>query len=109
VNESPSKSSTRGRVRAQVGIQAKSGRVCRKVNWAAEFRRREICHERIFAHIPIQMEVPIGAKWRVSRRKAADVKPPVNREERGRRYHRSADDVPSGLSVPRWSWNGLQE
>lgn len=24
------------------------------------------------------------------------------------RYHRSADDVPSGLSIPRWSWNGLQ-
>ena len=25
------------------------------------------------------------------------------------RYHRSADDVPSGLSIPRWSWDGLQE
>ena len=25
------------------------------------------------------------------------------------RYHRSADDVPSGLKIPRWSWNGLQE
>ncbi len=25
------------------------------------------------------------------------------------RYHRSADDVPAGLSIPRWSWNGLQE
>lgn len=24
------------------------------------------------------------------------------------RYHQSADDVPSGLSIPRWSWNGLQ-
>jgi hemoglobin len=24
------------------------------------------------------------------------------------RYHRSADDVPRGLSIPRWSWNGLQ-
>jgi len=24
------------------------------------------------------------------------------------RYHRSADDVPSGLSIPRWSWDGLQ-
>lgn len=24
------------------------------------------------------------------------------------RYHRSADDVPNGLSVPRWSWGGLQ-
>lgn len=23
------------------------------------------------------------------------------------RYHRSADDVPEGLSIPRWSWNGL--
>jgi len=23
-------------------------------------------------------------------------------------YHRSADDVPDGLSVPRWSWDGLQ-
>ena len=23
------------------------------------------------------------------------------------RYHRSADDVPSDLSVPRWSWDGL--
>jgi hemoglobin len=23
------------------------------------------------------------------------------------RYHRSADDVPAGLSVPRWSWDGL--
>jgi hemoglobin len=22
-------------------------------------------------------------------------------------YHDSADDVPSGLSIPRWSWNGL--
>jgi hemoglobin len=25
------------------------------------------------------------------------------------RYHRSADDVPGGLKIPRWSWNGLQE
>ena len=24
------------------------------------------------------------------------------------RYHASADDVPSGLTVPRWSWDGLQ-
>lgn len=24
------------------------------------------------------------------------------------RYHRSADDVPGGLSIPRWSWDGLQ-
>jgi hemoglobin len=22
-------------------------------------------------------------------------------------YHRSADDVPSGLQIPRWSWHGL--
>ena len=25
------------------------------------------------------------------------------------RYHHSADDVPDGLSIPRWSWDGLQE
>jgi hemoglobin len=25
------------------------------------------------------------------------------------RYHRSADDVPNGLRIPRWSWDGLQE
>ena len=25
------------------------------------------------------------------------------------RYHDSADDVPEGLSIPRWSWDGLQE
>jgi hemoglobin len=24
------------------------------------------------------------------------------------RYHRSADDVPGGMAVPRWSWDGLQ-
>jgi hemoglobin len=24
------------------------------------------------------------------------------------RYHESADDVPAGMSIPRWSWNGLQ-
>lgn len=24
------------------------------------------------------------------------------------RYERSADDVPSGLRIPRWSWDGLQ-
>ena len=24
------------------------------------------------------------------------------------RYHDSADDVPDGLAVPRWSWDGLQ-
>jgi hemoglobin len=24
------------------------------------------------------------------------------------RYHKSADDVPNGLAIPRWSWNGLQ-
>ncbi|CAN5170365.1 group II truncated hemoglobin [soil metagenome] len=24
------------------------------------------------------------------------------------RYHRSADDVPAGMSIPRWSWDGLQ-
>jgi len=24
------------------------------------------------------------------------------------RYHDSADDVPEGLSIPRWSWEGLQ-
>lgn len=23
-------------------------------------------------------------------------------------YHRSANDVPGGLSIPRWSWDGLQ-
>jgi len=23
------------------------------------------------------------------------------------RYHHSADDVPEGLAVPKWSWNGL--
>ncbi len=23
------------------------------------------------------------------------------------RYHRSADDVPNGLELPRWSWEGL--
>jgi hemoglobin len=25
------------------------------------------------------------------------------------RYHDSADDVPPGLPIPKWSWNGLQE
>jgi len=25
------------------------------------------------------------------------------------RYHQSAEDVPDGLSIPRWSWDGLQE
>jgi len=25
------------------------------------------------------------------------------------RYHRSADDVPQGLTIPRWSWDGLQK
>ena len=24
------------------------------------------------------------------------------------RYHASADDVPAGLAIPRWSWHGLQ-
>lgn len=24
------------------------------------------------------------------------------------RYHRSADDVPDGLSIPHWSWDGQQ-
>jgi hemoglobin len=24
------------------------------------------------------------------------------------RYHQSADDVPKGLSIPHWSWDGLQ-
>ena len=24
------------------------------------------------------------------------------------RYHHSADDVPAGLRIPRWSWDGLQ-
>ena len=24
------------------------------------------------------------------------------------RYHRSADDVPDGLTIPCWSWDGLQ-
>jgi hemoglobin len=24
------------------------------------------------------------------------------------RYHRSANEVPDGLTVPRWSWDGLQ-
>jgi len=24
------------------------------------------------------------------------------------RYHESADQVPEGMSIPRWSWNGLQ-
>jgi hemoglobin len=24
------------------------------------------------------------------------------------RYHKSADDVPEGMSIPRWSWDGLQ-
>ena len=25
------------------------------------------------------------------------------------RYARSADDVPDGLAIPRWSWDGLQD
>jgi hemoglobin len=25
------------------------------------------------------------------------------------RYHGSADDVPEGLGIPRWSWDGLQD
>jgi len=25
------------------------------------------------------------------------------------RYHHSADDVPDGLHIPRWSWDGLQD
>jgi hemoglobin len=25
------------------------------------------------------------------------------------RYHRSADDVPDGLRLPQWSWDGLQD
>ena len=25
------------------------------------------------------------------------------------RYQRSADDVPAGLRIPRWSWDGLQD
>ena len=25
------------------------------------------------------------------------------------RYHRSADDVPNHLRIPRWSWDGLQK
>ena len=24
------------------------------------------------------------------------------------RYHESADDVPEGLTIPHWSWNGMQ-
>jgi hemoglobin len=24
------------------------------------------------------------------------------------RYHESADDVPEGMSIPRWSWDGLE-
>jgi len=24
------------------------------------------------------------------------------------RYRKSADDVPEGMSIPRWSWDGLQ-
>jgi hemoglobin len=24
-------------------------------------------------------------------------------------YHHSADDVPAGLNIPRWSWDGLQD
>jgi hemoglobin len=24
------------------------------------------------------------------------------------RYHESADDVPEGMTIPRWSWDGLQ-
>jgi hemoglobin len=24
------------------------------------------------------------------------------------RYHASAGDVPAGMSIPRWSWDGLQ-
>jgi hemoglobin len=24
------------------------------------------------------------------------------------RYHDSADDVPAGMTIPRWSWDGLQ-
>jgi hemoglobin len=25
------------------------------------------------------------------------------------RYHRSPNDVPNGMTIPRWSWNGLQK
>ena len=27
----------------------------------------------------------------------------------GVRYHRSADDVPDGLEIPHWNWDGLEE
>jgi hypothetical protein len=23
-------------------------------------------------------------------------------------YHQSADDVPTGLTIPRWTWSGLK-
>ena len=25
------------------------------------------------------------------------------------RYHQSADDVPNGLRIPHWSWDGLRQ
>ena len=31
----------------------------------------------------------------------------LGRPRRPCRYHRSADDVPDGLTIPRWSWDGL--
>jgi hemoglobin len=66
-----------------------------------EMDRRAIdCFDRALADVGMALSQPVGRvlhdyfAWATTTTMA--------------RYHESADDVPDGLNIPRWSWDGLQ-
>jgi hemoglobin len=66
-----------------------------------EMDRRAIeCFDRALADVELDADGPVGRvlhdyfAWATTTTMS--------------RYHDSADDVPDGLSIPRWSWDGLQ-
>jgi hemoglobin len=66
----------------------------------AEMNERAIaCFDRALEDVGIGEEDPVH---RVLHDYFAWATPEVNR------YERSAEDVPAGLAIPRWSWDGLQ-
>jgi hemoglobin len=66
-----------------------------------EMDRRAIdCFDQALADVGLDVSEPVGGvlhayfAWATTTTMA--------------RYHESADDVPDGMTIPRWSWDGLQ-
>lgn len=63
-------------------------------------RRAIVCFDQALGDIGLREDAPVRAvlhdfwAWATTTTMA--------------RYHDSADDVPAGMSIPRWSWDGLE-